>query len=156
MATHSSIVAWRIPWTEETGGLKWLSTYSGHSECKMYQAQQELAEPKSSWLWTHRWPCLPCLLTAPSFLTLCFSPSLALFPSFLSWYLIHFPKLIYFPWRGWPYSMCLEISFWILSILCIRYNLFSLGREYKNEYYSHWNIHLLIYPTTIYWVLNKC
>ena len=21
MATHSSIVAWRIPWTEETGGL---------------------------------------------------------------------------------------------------------------------------------------
>ena len=22
MATHSSIVAWRIPWTEETGGLQ--------------------------------------------------------------------------------------------------------------------------------------
>ena len=22
MATHSSILAWRIPWTEETGGLK--------------------------------------------------------------------------------------------------------------------------------------
>ena len=21
MATHSSIIAWRIPWTEETGGL---------------------------------------------------------------------------------------------------------------------------------------
>ena len=22
MATHSGILAWRIPWTEETGGLK--------------------------------------------------------------------------------------------------------------------------------------
>ena len=22
MATHSSILAWRIPWTEETGGLQ--------------------------------------------------------------------------------------------------------------------------------------
>ena len=24
MATHSSILAWRIPWTEEPGGLKFL------------------------------------------------------------------------------------------------------------------------------------
>ena len=39
MATDSSIVAWRIPRTEEPGGLKWLSTYSGQSECKIYQAQ---------------------------------------------------------------------------------------------------------------------
>ena len=23
MATHSSIIAWRIPWTEEPGGLQW-------------------------------------------------------------------------------------------------------------------------------------
>ena len=23
MATHSSILAWRIPWTEEPGGLPW-------------------------------------------------------------------------------------------------------------------------------------
>ena len=23
MATHSSIVAWEIPWTEESGGLPW-------------------------------------------------------------------------------------------------------------------------------------
>ena len=27
MATHSSILAWRIPWTEEPGGLQW-----GHPE----------------------------------------------------------------------------------------------------------------------------
>ena len=27
MATHSSILAWRIPWTEEPGGLQW-----GHTE----------------------------------------------------------------------------------------------------------------------------
>ena len=33
MATHSSILAWRIPWTEEPGGLQknwtqWLSTHA--------------------------------------------------------------------------------------------------------------------------------
>ena len=28
MATHSSIVAWRIPWTEEPGGLQFM----GHKE----------------------------------------------------------------------------------------------------------------------------
>ena len=28
MATHSSILAWRIPWTEELGGLQ----YMGHKE----------------------------------------------------------------------------------------------------------------------------
>ena len=28
MATHSSILAWKIPWTEEPGGLQ----YMGHKE----------------------------------------------------------------------------------------------------------------------------
>ena len=28
MATHSSILAWRIPWTEELGGLQ----FTGHKE----------------------------------------------------------------------------------------------------------------------------
>jgi len=28
MATHSSILAWRIPWTEETGGLQCIVTQS--------------------------------------------------------------------------------------------------------------------------------
>ena len=26
MATHSSILAWRIPWTEETGGLQFMGS----------------------------------------------------------------------------------------------------------------------------------
>ena len=30
MATHSGILAWRIPWTEEPGGLQ--SIGSGHKE----------------------------------------------------------------------------------------------------------------------------
>ena len=29
MATHSSILAWKIPWTEETGGLE---SIGGHKE----------------------------------------------------------------------------------------------------------------------------
>ena len=28
MATHSSILAWRIPWTEEPGGLQSIGGYS--------------------------------------------------------------------------------------------------------------------------------
>ena len=28
MATHSSILAWKIPWTEETGGLQSMGTQS--------------------------------------------------------------------------------------------------------------------------------
>jgi len=32
MATHSSIVAWRIPWTEEPGGLQSMASQrSGHN-----------------------------------------------------------------------------------------------------------------------------
>ena len=29
MATHSSILAWRIPWTEEPGGLQSLGSHRG-------------------------------------------------------------------------------------------------------------------------------
>ena len=31
MATHSSILAWRIPWTEEPGGLQSTGHRSGHN-----------------------------------------------------------------------------------------------------------------------------
>ena len=29
MATHSSILAWRVPWTEESGGLQFTGSQSG-------------------------------------------------------------------------------------------------------------------------------
>ena len=32
MATHSSIFAWRIPWTEEPGGLQSMELQSGTAE----------------------------------------------------------------------------------------------------------------------------
>ena len=32
MATHSSIIAWRIPWTEEPGGLQYIVSHRvGHN-----------------------------------------------------------------------------------------------------------------------------
>ena len=34
MATHSRILAWRIPWTEESGGLQFIS----HKELDMTEA----------------------------------------------------------------------------------------------------------------------
>ena len=34
MATHSSVLAWRIPWTEEPGGLQLI----GHKELDMTEA----------------------------------------------------------------------------------------------------------------------
>jgi len=33
MATHSSILAWRIPWTEETGGLQSMGLQSSQTQC---------------------------------------------------------------------------------------------------------------------------
>ena len=37
MATHSSIVAWRIPWTEEPGGLQFMrSQRVGHDGAHMH------------------------------------------------------------------------------------------------------------------------
>ena len=40
MATHSNILAWRIPWTEEPGGLQYIGS----------QSQTQLS--------THAWPSL--------------------------------------------------------------------------------------------------
>ena len=31
MATHSSVLAWRIPWTEEPGGLQSMGVTVGHN-----------------------------------------------------------------------------------------------------------------------------
>ena len=37
MATHSSILSWRIPWTEEPGGLQFMgSQRTGHSWASEY------------------------------------------------------------------------------------------------------------------------
>ena len=33
MATHSSILACKIPWMEEPGGLQYLGSQSGHTMC---------------------------------------------------------------------------------------------------------------------------
>ena len=32
IATHSSVLAWRIPWTEEPGGLRWVRKESDTTE----------------------------------------------------------------------------------------------------------------------------
>ena len=40
MATHSSILAWRIPWTEEPGGLQ--SMGSQRVRCDLVTKQQKL------------------------------------------------------------------------------------------------------------------
>ena len=37
MATHSSILAWRIPWTEEPGGLRSM----GHTELNMTEVTKQ-------------------------------------------------------------------------------------------------------------------
>ena len=36
MATHSSILAWRIPWTEEPGGLQSRGSQRVRNNCAMY------------------------------------------------------------------------------------------------------------------------
>ena len=43
MATHSSILAWRIPWTEESGGLQPMGSHRVRqmSSCHMAQPKKE-------------------------------------------------------------------------------------------------------------------
>ena len=43
MATHSSILAWRIPWTEEPGGLQSTGSQGVRHDWVMEQQQQYLA-----------------------------------------------------------------------------------------------------------------
>ena len=37
MATHSSLLAWRIPWTEEPGGLQFRPLTEGHLQLRATQ-----------------------------------------------------------------------------------------------------------------------
>ena len=43
MATHSSTFAWRIPWTEEAGGLQSIGSYEVGHDWVTKQQQQVLA-----------------------------------------------------------------------------------------------------------------
>ena len=36
MATHSSILAWRIPWTEEAGGLQSMGSQKSQTQLSIY------------------------------------------------------------------------------------------------------------------------
>ena len=36
MATHSSILAWRIPWTEEPGGLQSMGSQKSQAQLKQF------------------------------------------------------------------------------------------------------------------------
>ena len=48
MTTHSSILAWRIPWTEETGGLQFMGLETvGHDLTAKQQPQSRLSTKES-------------------------------------------------------------------------------------------------------------
>ena len=45
MATHSRILAWRIPWTEEPGGLQFMgSQRAGHDRATKHSTAQHLVD----------------------------------------------------------------------------------------------------------------
>ena len=51
MATHSSILAWEIPWTEEPGGLQSLGLWkSGHDSAT--KQQQQVSWCSSVWVYS--------------------------------------------------------------------------------------------------------
>ena len=49
MATHSSILAWRIPWTEEPGGLQ-----------SMVHKESDMTEQRSTYTNSFSWTVLLC------------------------------------------------------------------------------------------------
>ena len=48
MATHSSTLAWRIPWTEEPGGLQSVGLQRGGQDCVTVHIRSTLG-------WTRPW-----------------------------------------------------------------------------------------------------
>ena len=59
MATHSSILAWRIPWTEEPGGLQSMGSKRVRYSLGIEQQQQVLLHDR----WIHLISCNKCILT---------------------------------------------------------------------------------------------
>ena len=64
MATHSSIIAWRIPWTEEPGGLQSLGSQSVRQDCSNLTYTHSLISSwgllegvKVNWIITRTWYC---------------------------------------------------------------------------------------------------
>ena len=47
MATHSSILAWKIPWTEEPGGLQSIGAQRvGHDQSDLAHTRTNLSSPR--------------------------------------------------------------------------------------------------------------
>ena len=54
MATHSSILAWKIPWTEEPGGLvkeSDMTEATQHLECQAYRRKDIVYGGNEHWIW---------------------------------------------------------------------------------------------------------
>ena len=57
-ATHSSILAWRIPWTEEPGGLRCIELQRvGHDRKYLAQNSRGIAIRKTQTVASYRWVC---------------------------------------------------------------------------------------------------
>ena len=58
MATHSSILAWRIPWTEEPGGLQSVGLKEKNGKLTTYKKsfQMSLQRRSSSYIPTAKYP----------------------------------------------------------------------------------------------------
>ena len=48
MATHSSILAWEIPWTEEPGGLQSMGSQTVGQDLRTKQQQQQLLKVETN------------------------------------------------------------------------------------------------------------
>ena len=50
MATHSSILAWRIPWTEDPGGLQFMGSQKvGHNRARMHLPGKDIVSRHNGW-----------------------------------------------------------------------------------------------------------
>ena len=58
MATHSSILAWRIPWTEEPGGLQFMGLQRVGHDLATQQQQQTMSPADCGLLKKQSWTFL--------------------------------------------------------------------------------------------------
>ena len=61
MATHSSILAWKIPWTEEPGGLQSMGSKRVNHDwvCACTHMRTHTRKSQGEW-WAGFFPCLSC------------------------------------------------------------------------------------------------
>ena len=132
VATHSSILAWRIPWTEDPGGLPSMES-------------QRFRHNWSDWAWMHPFPLL--LLSCSYIVILLYLTPQSIHPLINIWVVSSFYILWIKPKHSWKYLLVYRHSFLLdSSPLCMcacKCRLYFI-RHWTHICFSYFHIYFCI------------